>query len=119
MTARQEHTTALRETLATRFSDGELRTLCFDLGIDYDDLPGQGKGDKARELVAHCGRRHKLLELVSVGRAKRPDISWPEWLVYQVSEERDTGFVRASPEKRKGFGDTLTAAFLAKYQDII
>jgi hypothetical protein len=41
----------LRELLTTRFNEGELRTFCFDLGIDYDDLPGAGKAGRARELV--------------------------------------------------------------------
>ena len=51
-----------REMLA-RFGEGELKDLCFDLGIDYEDLPGQGKADKARELVAHCERRDRFAEL--------------------------------------------------------
>ena len=49
--------TMLRQILAERFNEGELRTLCFDLGIDYENLPGQGKADKARELVAYFQRR--------------------------------------------------------------
>ena len=39
----------LHEVLRSRFSEGELRTLCFNLGLDYDSLPGSGKSDKARE----------------------------------------------------------------------
>lgn len=69
-------TTHLRQILTERFSDDELRTLCFDLGLDYALLPGEGKGGKARELVAYLVRRERLSELVEVGQQLRPDIRW-------------------------------------------
>ena len=31
----------LRDILVTYFSDGELRDLCFDLGIDYEKFAGR------------------------------------------------------------------------------
>ncbi len=46
-----------------RFNDSELRDLCFELGIDYESLGGEGKAAKARELVAYCQRRDRLPEL--------------------------------------------------------
>lgn len=67
----------LREILATRFDEGELKTLCFELALDYADLPGEGKANKARELVAYWVRQHDLAMLVRVGKKLRPDISWP------------------------------------------
>jgi hypothetical protein len=66
----------LRMSLSTRFSEEELRTLCYDLNVDYDDLPAQGKANKARELVAHFERRDNVSELVTVGRRLRPDVPW-------------------------------------------
>jgi hypothetical protein len=66
----------LRRILSTRFDEGELRTLCFDLEVDYDSLPGQSKADKARELVAYLGRRGRISRLTRVGQRLRPDISW-------------------------------------------
>jgi len=33
------------------FDAEELRTLCADLCVDYDNLQGEGKAAKARELV--------------------------------------------------------------------
>jgi hypothetical protein len=74
----REHLTQLREILTNRFDEGELRTLCFDLGVDYDILPGESKADKARELVAFLERRQRLDELFQVGPRLRPDILWPE-----------------------------------------
>lgn len=66
----------LRQILTERFSESELQTLCFDLGVDYEGLPGAGKTDKARGLISHLARRHRVHELVQVGRQLRPDISW-------------------------------------------
>jgi hypothetical protein len=66
----------LRQILAERFDEGELRTLCFDLGIEYDDLPGKGRADKARELVAYLERRDRIPDLIEIGERIRPDVSW-------------------------------------------
>jgi hypothetical protein len=68
--------TTLRQRLSAHFDEGELRTLCFDLGIAYDDLPGEGKADKARELVAYLERHGRIPELVAIGRRLRPDVPW-------------------------------------------
>ncbi len=64
---------ALRNILVTYFSDSEVRDLCFDLGIDYESLAGEGKAAKARELVAYCQRRDRLTELEAACRRLRPN----------------------------------------------
>ena len=46
----------LRNNLNRYFSEQELRTICFDLGWDYEDFPAEGKPGKAREIVAHTER---------------------------------------------------------------
>lgn len=66
----------LRQILDTYFNAGDLRTLCFDLSVDYDSLPGEGKANKARELVAYLERRGRIPELVALGRQQRPNVSW-------------------------------------------
>ena len=75
-TSEREYLVRLRETLAEYFDAGELRTLCFDLGVDYDDLPGEGKANKARELIAYLERRDRLSELVHVCERQRPNVTW-------------------------------------------
>ena len=52
-----ERLTRLRQQMVDRFSDQELRDLCQDMGIEYDDMLPGGRADKARELVARCERR--------------------------------------------------------------
>jgi len=68
----------LRQILASRFDEGDLRTLCFDLGVEYDDLPGEGKANKARELVVYLKHRNRIGELIETGKRLRPDITWVE-----------------------------------------
>jgi hypothetical protein len=68
----------LRQILTSRFDAGELRTLCFDLGVDYDSLLGEGKANKARELIAYVERRDLIPELVRAGRRLRLDIPWDD-----------------------------------------
>jgi hypothetical protein len=70
------HLPRLRQILTTRFDEGELQTLCHDLGVRYDALPGEGMGNKARELVDYFQRRGAIPELVRVGKQLRPDIAW-------------------------------------------
>jgi hypothetical protein len=72
--------TKLRKLLVEYFNLGELQTLCFDLDVDYDSLPGEGKASKARELVAYLGRRGIISKLVRIGKQQRPDIPWEDRL---------------------------------------
>jgi hypothetical protein len=54
----------LRDQIRALFSDSELRDLCLDLGIDYEELPGAAKSDKVRELVQYMERRDRLDDLM-------------------------------------------------------
>lgn len=68
----------LRQLLSAYFSESDLQTLTFDLGLDYEMLPGPAKGDKARELVAAVWRGGRLVELVELARQMRPNVAWPD-----------------------------------------
>jgi hypothetical protein len=70
----------LRLLLIEHFDERELRSLSFDLGVDYQTLGGEGKEDKARELIAHLNRRNRASELVEWGRQLRPDVPWGDVL---------------------------------------
>ena len=58
----------LAKFIRDKFNDSELRDLCFELHIDYESLPGEGKAAKARELVSFCERRDRLPELERAAR---------------------------------------------------
>ncbi|MBK9711790.1 MAG: tetratricopeptide repeat protein [Kouleothrix sp.] len=80
--ARWRYLAELHQILSRRFDEGELRTLCFNLKIDYDSLSGEGKVNRARELLSYLDRRESIAQLVEAGRQLRPDIPWsslPEW----------------------------------------
>jgi len=62
----------LRDFITRYFNDSELRDLCFDLGIEYENLGGDNKAAKARELVAYCQRHGRLAELEDTCRRLRP-----------------------------------------------
>jgi hypothetical protein len=71
------NTKKLRKLLVDHFDDSEIRDLCFDLNIDYESLPGEGKSNKARELVSHAKRHGNILALVETCKKLRPHLSWP------------------------------------------
>ncbi len=70
----------LRELMTRHFSKAELEALCFDLGIDKDDLPGGVKKELAQEIILYCERHDKLEMLLDVCRAQRPSTEWPKEL---------------------------------------
>jgi len=64
------------------FSQGELETLCFDLNIDYESLPGQTKIRKAMELVETCERAGMVAALLRILSQHRPHQDWGPFLDY-------------------------------------
>jgi hypothetical protein len=82
---------ALREALDQTFSKDELRTLCVDLGIDYEDIPGDGKDSLVRELVAYVERRGRLPELIAYVQRARPHLN------LMLPESRPEPLVLAPP----------------------
>lgn len=66
----------LRKALIEQFNEEELKTLCFDLALDYEMLPGEGKGGKIRELIAYMKRRNRLQELVEAVQYARPNMAF-------------------------------------------
>ena len=70
--AEREELLALRQALTDRFGEEELRDLAFDLAVEYDDLPGSARKDKARELVTFCRRHDRLDELKLAISRRRP-----------------------------------------------
>lgn len=67
-----ESTSQLLQFIIDKFDREEMRTLCWELGVDYDNLRGEGKAGKARELVAYMQRYDRLPELAAKVRALRP-----------------------------------------------
>jgi hypothetical protein len=83
----------LRDNIDTYFNQEQLHNLIFDLEIDYEDIPGETKGAKARELVDYCRRLGKMPELIDRLSQLRPAISWRTASADQIAAT--TGSVEA------------------------
>lgn len=70
--------TKLRQMMGEVFNDSELRTLCQDLNMDYDDIPGAAKTDKIRELIAVMKRQGRVPQLVVFCERLRSGRNWWE-----------------------------------------
>ena len=92
----------LRQKIAASFNKEELFNLCFDLSIQYEDLPDTLDG-MARELVARCERHGQLADLVAACQRLRPTIPWLRPL---SSRRQITGidpFVYTGPVRPENF----------------
>ncbi|MCA9994773.1 MAG: HEAT repeat domain-containing protein, partial [Anaerolineales bacterium] len=83
---------ALRARLDEAFDESELRNLCWELRINYEELLGSYKSDKVRELIAYCQRRGRLQDLQIISALKRPQIDW-----YRTTPQ--TSSVESQPEQ--------------------
>jgi hypothetical protein len=66
----------LRRNIADHFNDNELQNLCFDLSIEYENLAGETREAKARELVIYCERNGQINQLIKLCRDLRPKAKW-------------------------------------------
>jgi hypothetical protein len=64
----------LYQFIAERYDLEELRTLCFSLGVRYDDLGGEGLGAKIRELILKLGRQGSLDRLLAQLQQDHPKL---------------------------------------------
>jgi hypothetical protein len=62
----------LRTVLERAFNDDELRALCFDLGVDYENLSGATKVARAIAIVGYFERMHRVDELRRAVKELRP-----------------------------------------------
>ena len=80
----------LRDLITVHYNDSELRTLCFDLNVDYDTLAGEEKSAKVRELISFLHRRNRLTELTNTIARNRPDITLSNLISDEVSATSST-----------------------------
>ena len=85
----------LRQMLNESFNEEEIRTLAFDLQVDYDSLPGRGKAAKARELIDEIRRNGRIPELVTHCAEIRPHLDWSDQSAITTPE------MAAAASKRK------------------
>jgi predicted RNA-binding Zn-ribbon protein involved in translation (DUF1610 family) len=71
LTAEQQK---LLDILTDQFNLEEIQEICFRLSIDHEELAGDVKRAKARELISALARRNRLPELVRLIQQQRPEI---------------------------------------------
>jgi len=69
---------SLRDLLTQHFDLEELSQLCFDLDIEYENLPGTTRQAKAQSLVEYCLRHNRLPDLSTGCHGLRPTGNWPD-----------------------------------------
>jgi hypothetical protein len=72
----QGHLPRLRRLIDQHFNLEELHDLCFDLGIEYENLPGRTKRGNCRELIAYCQRHGRIPSLLKELNRHRPGVPW-------------------------------------------
>lgn len=68
----------LRQLLTHQFNKSELHHLAFDLGVEYEELAGSTRSDKAVSLIEYLQRNGRLTDLITQCRQLRPRTTWPE-----------------------------------------
>lgn len=65
------------ELILDTFSEAELRELCLDFNLNYEDIPGQSRRERVVQLVDYFYRRRTLDVLIHWLSGKRPRTQWP------------------------------------------
>jgi Effector-associated domain 7 len=82
---KRDNLIALRETMEARLDETEVKILCHDIGIDYNDLDDTNKRTSIISLIMYCERRNRLSLLMSMLARLRPDTEW-----YKKGESSNT-----------------------------
>lgn len=66
----------LRGKITYHFNVEELKNLCQDMNIVYENLAGEGREGQVRELIAYCERHGRLDTLTAECKRRRPTADW-------------------------------------------
>lgn len=66
-----------RKQITNRFSLEEIKGICFDLSIPFDDIPGEHLSSKVNALLVSLYKLEKLEEFHRIIIEERPKIAWP------------------------------------------
>ncbi len=74
----RQYLSTLHKQIDNYFNFNEVKTLCFDLGIDYENIPGDVRSAFIRNLIVSLAKQNRLQELVDKVRVERPFIDWQD-----------------------------------------
>ena len=72
----------LHHLIDQHYTLDEIRLLCFELGIDYEELAGEKKSGKTAELILYCQRHGRLPALLKKLREQQPHVAWPDLVAF-------------------------------------
>ncbi len=73
-----KYLSTLHKQIDDYFSFDEVRTLCFDLGVDYENIPGNIRSAFIRNLIISLAKQKRLQELVDAVRQERSFVDWQD-----------------------------------------
>lgn len=74
---RRRRAAAVAALMEIAFNMDELEELTIDLGIDWEDIKGETKKEKIRNMVGYYYRLNLLDVFIGNLKAERPDYKWP------------------------------------------
>ena len=81
----------LHKALAATLNLDELKTVCVVLGVEFEDLGGEGKEGKIRELVDFLDRVDQVCELIKRCEERRSHIAWNDLVEFEPIFDDDPG----------------------------
>lgn len=63
----------LSKLIRRHYDLGEFKSLCFELQVEYDDLPGETLTNRVEALVEYLERRGRVQELLKLIKQQRPN----------------------------------------------
>lgn len=67
---------SLADQIAAHLSQGEFKTVCFDLGIDYDDLAGENERQRIESLISVLTDQQQIGNSLNYLNREHPTVSW-------------------------------------------
>lgn len=69
----------LRSEIEKRFSISDIKEICFDLDINYENLEGGTLNTKVISLITHCNQLNIRNSLISKLHERRPNVDWSSY----------------------------------------
>lgn len=114
----------LRYGIIESFNIDELEALAFDLGVSWEEVPGNTISTKAQNFIMYQARRGNLQNLVILLEETRPGMEWPTVpeASRQIQDEQQLGLsefhqplLRAAFDLQSRFYNIVEGHFLRIY----
>ena len=73
-----KYLSTLHKQIDQYFSFDDVRELCFVLGVDFENIPGEIRSAFIRNLIISLAKQNRLQELVNQVRMERPFVNWQD-----------------------------------------